>query len=88
MPAAQLYSLEVRAEEPPHEVLGHLAVPYDAAIGRMPVVTFEARRSTADRVAFHRHLQVHEFAHGGTGARWFAFKVKRDEWPALRALIT
>ncbi len=84
MPA---YRLEVRAAEEPHEVLGELPVPYAAAIGEQPVVRFESRRRSDDRTITVITLEVHRFAHGRTGARWFAFKVKRDEWPALKASI-
>ena len=80
------YALDVRDEQPPHAVIGRLVVPYEAAIGEMPVVRFEERGGRPPWGTITTHaLEVHAFAE--RGYRILAFKMSRERWGELKEKV-
>lgn len=73
------YYLDVREERPPHAVIGQIPVPYEAAIGEMPVVEF--REIVRGVVTIHR-LEVHAFAE--CDYRILAFKMAPERLAELK----
>jgi len=85
---SDVYMMNVRADESPHEVLGQLPVPLAAAQGQMHVVGFRGRMSSQDYLTAKVtdvYLNVGVFvAPEWTNGREYALRVKRAEWPALK----
>jgi hypothetical protein len=94
------FVLNVRAAEPPYEILGCLPVPRDAALGQADCVTFakkyhwsEMSRLPPEDQAFKTvALRVHRFVtrvfpDRDLFNREYAFKVPRAEWSDLKDAI-
>jgi len=81
------YYLNVREPEPPHKVIGSIAVPYQAAIGGMKYVQLEERVPVGKRVdqwtmrKLHT-LEVHCFVVNGHTT--FGFKMTPAEFETLK----
>lgn len=76
------FYLDVRDERPPHAVIGQIPVPYDAAVGAMPVVEF--REVVRGQATVHR-LEVHAFVE--RGYRILAFKMLPERLAELKARL-
>lgn len=79
------YYLDVRASDPPHEVLGQVQVPYAAAIGKMPIVCVEERGSWAAATFKRHHFDVRVFE--VRGSRLVAIPMSRERLGELEDKI-